>query len=715
MSKNLVIVESPAKAKTIERYLGKDYKVTATVGHFRDLPDKTLGVNVNNDFKPLYIDKNVKVKKELISLAGQADTVYIATDPDREGEAIAWHVAKTLKIDPASKCRVTFNEITKKAVNDAIASPRAIDMNLVDAQQARRVLDRLVGYELSPLLCKKIRTGLSAGRVQSVVTRMVMDKDTEIEGFVPEDYWNISALVTPGLKKDSFTVRYYGTKKDGQIIKPEGGKITDEATANRIYGDLKDHDLSVLTVKKGKGSRKPAPPFTTSTMQQEASRRLGFTTRTTTRVAQQLYEGVNIEGQGQTALVTYIRTDSVRISDEAVAASKGLIRERYGNDYVCPYNRKYKNRNSAQDAHEAIRPSHFDLDPESVRSSLSNEQYKLYKLIWERFLASQMADAVTDNVTVDAASGDDIFRATGETVVFQGFLAAYADIKDDKSEQGGRDKLPEVTEGQTLKNLETKIEAKQTLPPAHYNEASLIKAMEEFGIGRPSTYSKTITTILDRKYVDKEGKNLLITDLGKLVTNMLEENFNEIVDVSFTAGMETQLDDVEAGSKDWVGVLKEFYPEFHEKIRIADASIEKVRIEDVKTGESCPDCGGDLVYKDGRNGKFIACSNYPDCKYTRNIEVQAKGKCPLCGSGLLIKKTIKNHKNFYVCDKKGSDPDCKFISWDMPADGKVCETCGSYMVLHRFRGRMYPRCSNEECPTRKNRKKADKGDGQENA
>lgn len=708
MGKNLVIVESPAKAKTIERYLGQDYKVTATVGHFRDLPDKTLGVNVDNDFKPLYIDKNVKIKKELISLAGQSDFVYIATDPDREGEAIAWHVAKTLKIDPLSKCRVTFNEITKKAVQEAIENPRTIDMNLVDAQQARRILDRLVGYELSPLLCKKIRTGLSAGRVQSVVTRMVLDKDAEIDAFVPEDYWNLSAEVTPGAKKDSFTVKYFGTYEGGELVKPKDGRVSDKETADKIYNTVKDSDFSAVSVKKGNGARKPAPPFTTSTMQQEASRRIGFTTRTTTRVAQQLYEGVNIEGQGQTALVTYIRTDSVRVSDEAVAASRGLIKEKYGDKYVCPYKRNFKNRNSAQDAHEAIRPSHFDLDPESVKSSLTAEQYKLYKLIWERFLASQMADAVTNTVTIDARCENEVFRATGETVVFPGFLAAYGDVKEDKTSDSGKTILPELEEGQTLKNLGAKIEAKQTLPPAHYNEASLIKAMEEFGIGRPSTYSKTITTVLDRKYVEKEGKNLLITDLGKLVTNMLEENFNEIVDVSFTAGMESKLDDVEMGEKDWVELLKNFYPDFHEKIVTADANIEKVKIEDVKTGEKCPDCGGDLVIKDGRNGKFIACSNYPDCKYTRNIEVQAKGKCPLCGSGLLIKKTIKNHRNFYVCDKKGPDPDCKFISWDLPVEGRKCETCGSYMVFHRFRGKMYPRCGNEDCPTRKIRKKSDK-------
>jgi len=710
MGKSLVIVESPAKAKTIERYLGKDYKVTATVGHFRDLPDKTLGVNVDNDFKPLYIDKNVKIKKELIALASDADIVFIATDPDREGEAIAWHVAKTLKIDPASKCRVTFNEITKKAVQAAIESPREIDMDLVNAQQARRILDRLVGYELSPLLCKKIRSGLSAGRVQSVVTRMVMDKDAQIDAFVPENYWNLSAEVTPDTKKNAFTVKYLGTVKNGELIKPEGGRITDEEEANRVFNTVKDNNFKALEVKKGKGGRKPAPPFTTSTMQQEAARRIGFTTKTTTRVAQQLYEGVNIQGQGQTALVTYIRTDSVRVSDEAIAASHGLIEQRYGKNYVCPYKRNFKNRNSAQDAHEAIRPSHFDLDPESVKGSLTNDQYKLYKLIWERFLASQMADAVTSTMTVDASCGDEIFRATGELVVFPGFLAAYGDIKSDKDKEDGKANLPDIEQGAELKNLGAKIEAKQTQPPAHYNEASLIKAMEEFGIGRPSTYSKTITTVLDRKYVDREGKNLLITDLGKLVTQMLEENFDQIVDVSFTADMESKLDDVETGKTDWVQILRDFYPSFHEKIKQADANIEKVKIEAVKTGEICPDCGGELVIKDGRNGKFIACSNYPTCKFTKSIEVAAKGKCPLCGSGLLVKKTRKNHKNFYVCDKKGTDPECGFISWDLPIEGKKCPECGSYMVLHRFRGKMYPRCANEGCPSRKTRKKSDEGD-----
>ncbi len=707
MGKNLVIVESPAKAKTIERFLGKDFKVTATVGHFRDLPDNTMGVNTANNYKPLYIDKNVKIKKELIALAKDADKIYIATDPDREGEAIAWHVAITLKIDPATNCRVTFNEITKKVVMEAIEHPRAIDMDLVDAQQARRVLDRLVGYELSPLLHKKIITGnrnrISAGRVQSAVTKIVMDRDDEINAFIPEDYWLISALVTPDKKKDAFKIKYYGNDED----KPKNGRILSEERAQKVMKAVEGNDLKVTSVKKSSGTRKPSAPFTTSTMQQEASRRLGFTTSKTTRIAQELYQGVEIAGIGQTALVTYIRTDSVRISEEAVAASRSLINENYGKEFVCPYKREFKNKNSSQDAHEAIRPAHFDLAPENVKSSLSNDQYKLYKLIWERFLASQMADAKLDIVTLDAEANGEIFRASGETVVFPGFLKVYGDIKEDK-ENSDKNVLPEVSEGQVLKNLDTVFEKKQTLPPPHYTEATLVRMMEETGVGRPSTYSSTISTIQDRKYVEKEGKELKITDLGRLVTTMVEKNFNEIADISFTANMEEKLDLVESGNTDWVSVLDGFYPNFHKKVLSAEKSIEEVQIEKQKIGEVCPECGkGELVISEGRNGKFIACSCYPDCTYTRNIEIKAKASCPVCGSGLLVKKTKKGHKTFYVCDRKGSNPDCEFISWDLPIDGKKCTECGSYMVMKRFRGKVYPRCSNAECSTNK-RKKAEK-------
>ncbi|MBR2294479.1 MAG: type I DNA topoisomerase [Clostridiales bacterium] len=708
MSKNLVIVESPAKAKTIERFLGKDYKVTATIGHFRDLPDKTMGVNTAAGYKPLYIDKNIKVKRELINLAKDADRVYIATDPDREGEAIAWHVALTLKIDPETDCRVTFNEITKKVVMEAIAHPRPIDMDLVNAQQARRVLDRLVGYELSPLLHKKI-TGnrnkkISAGRVQSAVTKIVMDRDDEIAAFIPEDYWLISELVTTGKKKDAFRLKYFGTRQGDSVDKPKNGRIMSESRAKEIMENIKDQDLKVTSVKKSEGARKPAPPFTTSTMQQEASRRLGFSTAKTTKVAQELYQGVEISGLGQTALVTYIRTDSVRISEEAVAASRSLIFENFGKEFVCPYKRQYKNKNSSQDAHEAIRPSHFDLSPESVKASLTNDQYKLYKLIWERFLASQMADAKLDVVTLDAEVNGEIFRAQGETIVFQGFLKIYGDLKEDK-EGSDKNVIPEVSENDTLKALESVCEGKQTVPPPHFTEASLVRAMEETGIGRPSTYSSTISTILDRKYVEKEGKELKITDFGRLVTRMVEDNFHEIADVSFTANMEEKLDLVESGKNDWVSVLDGFYPGFHEQIKAAEKNIEEIQIEKQKIGEICPECGkGELVISEGRNGRFIACSCYPECTYTRNIEVKAKGSCPLCGSGLLVKKTKKGHKNFYVCDKKGKDPECEFISWDLPADGKKCTECGSYMVWKRFRGKVYPKCSNPDCVANKKKK-----------
>ena len=714
MGKNLVIVESPAKAKTIERYLGSNYKVTATVGHFRDLPSNTLGVNVNNGFKPLYIDRNVKIKKELVSLAKEADFVYIATDPDREGEAIAWHVAHVLKIDPSTNCRVTFNEITKKAVVAAIAAPRSIDMDLVNAQQARRVLDRLVGYELSPLLCKKIHRGLSGGRVQSVVTKIVMDRDAEIDAFIPEDYWLVSALVTPDKEDKAFRLKYYGSVIDGTLVKAKQGKLYSQEDADRVVANVNANDFKVASVKKGKGARKPAPPITTSTMQQEASKRLSFPTSLTTRVAQQLYEGVDIQGQGQTALVTYIRTDSVRISDEAIAASHTLIENKYGKNYVCPYKREFKNKNSAQDAHEAIRPSHFELDPESVKKSLTTEQYKLYKLIWERFLASQMADAVTNTVTLEASCGPEVFRAQGETIVFPGFLTAYADVaSENPTDEEKQDKilLPEVNEGDVLNKLKVDSDKKQTMPPPHYTEATLIKAMEENGIGRPSTYSKTISTVLERKYVDKEGKALLITELGKIVTDLLEENFEQIVDVSFTAGMETKLDDVEAGDKDWVALLSEFYPDFHQKVVDADTKIDTIKLEAEKIGETCPECGqGDLVIKEGRNGKFIACSCFPECSYTRNIEVTVKSHCPVCGSGLLLRKTKKSRKTFYVCDKKGTNPECEFISWNLPIDGKKCETCGSYMVLKKFRGKTFPSCANEECSTHKKRKKSDDGE-----
>lgn len=708
MSKNLVIVESPAKAKTIGRYLGKEYKITASVGHIRDLPSSTMGVDVKHDFKPTYINMRGKEKviRELKELAGSADRVYIATDPDREGEAIAWHIAKVLNIDLNEDCRISFNEITEKAIQNAILSPRKIDIDLVNAQQARRILDRLVGYELSPLLWSKVRKGLSAGRVQSVATKLVVDREKEIDAFVPEEYWNVNVELTPETNRFPFRARYHGQKKNGKIEKV---KLANKEQTDTLLSELSGKPYFVDTVKKGRKMRQPFAPFTTSTLQQEASRRIGFTSRKTMSVAQQLYEGVEISGQGQVALVSYIRTDSVRVSTEAMEAARELIISKYGDKYLPKSPRKYSNKNSAQDAHEAIRPAHFELDPETIKSSLSNDQYRLYKLIWDRFLSSQMASAEVDTVSLDVRCENSIFRTQGETVKFQGFLAAYADITEDNPEddKNVKSKLPELSDGQSLKLLDLKPEQKFTMPPARYTEATLIKTLEEKGIGRPSTYAPTISTILERNYIDKEGKVIHPTELGKVVTALLSDNFEEIVDVSFTADMESKLDEIEVGKKDWVKVLSDFYPSFHELIVKAGSSVSKVKMEEKKTGETCPDCGADLVVKEGRFGQFIACSNFPECKYTRNIEITVKGACPLCGSGLVSHRSNKyKGRVFYTCDKKGTDPNCEFISWYLPVEGQKCDTCGSYMIWKRFRGRAYPKCANPECPKNTAKKSA---------
>ena len=711
MSNYLVIVESPAKAKTIGRYLGKEYKIAASVGHIRDLPSATLAVDVRNGYKPIYINMRGKEKviKELKELSKETDFVYIATDPDREGEAIAWHIAKTLNIDLDTECRITFNEITKKAVQEAIKAPRKIDIDLFNSQQARRVLDRLVGYELSPLLWQKIRKGLSAGRVQSVATKIVMDRDAEIDAFVPEEYWLVNATLSPKSRDHKFRARFYGVDNNGKIEKV---KLNNKAEADQVLKAVEGKDFEAYSVKKGQKSRNPFPPFTTSTLQQEASRRLGFSSRKTMSVAQQLYEGVEISGHGQNALVSYIRTDSVRISDEAMNFAYSYIKEHFGKEFLPHQRRVYKNKNSSQDAHEAIRPTHFEFPPEEIKASLQPDQYKLYKLIWERFISSQMASAVVDTVSLELKCADKIFRTQGETVVFQGFLAVYADVNEEISESdddNAKVKLPEIKEGELLDNKGVTAEQKHTLPPPYYTEATLIKALEENGIGRPSTYAPTISTILERDYVKKEGRLIKITDLGKLVTNMLADNFSEIVDVSFTAGMESRLDEVETGKTDWVSVIDSFYPRFHEQINEASKSIEKVKFEEEHTGETCPKCGkGELLIKSGRFGKFIACSNFPECDYTDNIKVKAQGaNCPYCGSELLIRQSRKHrNKNFYVCDKQGSDPNCEFISWDLPVNDKKCESCGSYMVWKSFRGKKYCKCANKDCPT--NAKKSSK-------
>lgn len=713
MGKKLVIVESPAKAKTIGRYLGKDYVIAASVGHIRDLPASTLGVNVDDSFKPVYITMRGKEKviKELKDLNNDTEFTFIATDPDREGEAIAWHIATILKIDPSTVCRITFNEITSKAVKEAIESPRTIDMDLVNAQQARRILDRIVGYELSPLLWNKIRKGLSAGRVQSVATKLVLDRDELIEKFIPEEYWNISAIVNPQNKEEEkFTVKYIGTLIDGKIEKK---KVVSKDQADEIISKVSNNSFEIISLKKGNKEKSPPPPFTTSTLQQEASRRLGFSSKRTMSIAQKLYEGINIQGMGQTALVSYIRTDSVRISDEAIEASRAIISDKLGAEYVATFVRKYKNKNQAQDAHEAIRPTHFDLSPEKLIESLTSEQFKLYKLIWDRFLSTQMASCKLNTISLDAVANGEVFHQAGETIIFPGFMKLFSEYQEDnKGDEELKEKIPQVNEGDILSNNKILSEQKFTTPPAHYNEASLIKAMEENGIGRPSTYAPTISVILEREYVEKQGKALLITPLGKLVTSMLNENFSYIVDVSFTAGMESKLDEIESGDKKWVDVLSDFYPSFHNDIKSATSAIEKVKIEEEKLNEKCPDCeSGELVIKEGKFGRFIACSTYPTCKYTRNIEVQAKGSCPICGSGLLVHKSKKyKGKSFFTCDKKGSNKDCDFISWDLPIENRKCEVCGSYMVLKRFRGKAYPKCADKSCSSNQRKKKDDNGE-----
>ncbi len=700
MSKYLVIVESPAKAKTIGRYLGKDYRIAASVGHIRDLPASTLGVDVENGYKPRYISMKGKEKviHELKDLAASASRVYIATDPDREGEAIAWHLAQILKIDETSPCRITFNEITEPAVQHAIQNPRAVDMDLVNSQQARRILDRLVGYELSPLLWKKIKKGLSAGRVQSVATRMIVDREREISAFNPEEYWLVTALLHKKANDPIFKARYHGELNGSKI---EKRKLTNQQETASLLDSLRDLPYQVWQVKKGSRQRQPGAPFTTSTLQQEASRYLGFTSKKTMSIAQQLYEGVELPQVGAMALVTYIRTDSVRVSSEAEYEAREYISRVFGESYLPKSPRRFKNRNTAQDAHEAIRPAHFDLIPDQVRDQLSNDQYRLYKLVWDKFMASQMAAAQVDTVTADIAAGSHIFRSQGETIRFPGFLAQYGiqlvdqePEKENEEAETGKEKLPELIEKEMVLLDRLLHEQKFTQPPSRYTEATLIKAMEEKGIGRPSTYAPTISTILERLYVEKDRKFLLPTELGKVVTDLLEKNFENIVDLKFTAEMEKNLDTVESGEQNWVSLLDQFYPAFHKRIDEAAQSLEKVKVADVPTGEKCPECqDGDLVIKEGRYGKFIACSRYPECKYTRNVENTVKGKCPLCGSGLVsrISRKFKGSR-FYTCDKQGSDPQCPFISWDIPIEGRFCETCGTYMVWKRFKGHSFPKC-----------------------
>lgn len=709
MAKTLVVVESPAKAKTIARYLGKDYIVRASVGHIRDLPASTLGVDVNKGFKPLYLTLpgKDKVVRELKSAAAEADRILLATDPDREGEAIAWHLAYLLNVDAKSPSRIVFHEITEKAVSQAVSSPRPVNEHLVNAQQSRRILDRLVGYELSPFLWQKIRKGLSAGRVQSVATRLIVLREREIQAFIPEEYWRIRAFLSKKEADLPFAALYHGRKQGGRVSRVT---IRSKEELDLLLAEIKGGAFLVDDVKKGSRKRRPFAPFTTSTLQQSASRAMGFTAKRTMMAAQNLYEGIVLGDLGQTALVTYIRTDSVRVSQEAVSAARDLILKDFGPDYLPAKAPFYRNKSKSQDAHEAIRPSHFDLPPSRVKAYLSNDQFRIYQLIWNRFLASQMESAVYNKVSVDILSGVQLFRAQGEKVAFPGWLALYgvtdsAEGESVKEDAAGDEEtelvdVPELTKGETLHLHRIDPEQKFTQPPARYTEASLIKEMEELGIGRPSTYAPTLSTLFERQYVEREGRQLKPTELGMTVTGMLETHFRTIVDTDFTAQMENELDAVESGSRDWVQLLEDFYKPFHKGVEEAMTKAEKIVIEDIPTGRQCPECQkGDLVIREGRYGKFIACSRYPDCKYTETISEATSSHCPKCGSPIRSRK-IRRGNLFYFCDQT-KDPDCDFAGYDLPIDGKACETCGSYMVKKRFRGRSYERCSNKDCPTQK--------------
>ncbi len=699
--KNLVIVESPAKAKTIEKYLGSDYKVVASMGHLRDLPKSTLGIDIENDFEPKYIP--VKDHKEVIDnlkkLSKSSGTVYLATDPDREGEAISWHLKELLNLSDDRARRVTFNEITKKVVTESIRNPRDIDSDLVDAQQARRLLDRLVGYKLSPLLWKKIKRGLSAGRVQSVATRMVVDREKEIRSFVSEEYWLLDAVFGCESGDASFTARFYG-KGDKKL------ELRSEAEVNEVIAATEDKPFTVKSVKRGKKHRSPSPPFITSTLQQESSRRLGMTPRRTMSIAQQLYEGVDIEGLGTVGLITYMRTDSLRLSDEALMAAKNYIIEHYGKEYYHGSFRVYKTKSGAQDAHEAIRPTNIELSPERVRKDLTPEQYRLYRLIWGRFTACQMANSVYDNVVVDVESNDYIFRANYSEMKFPGYTAVYEESRDEETEEL-RSKLPSLEEGERVYLEKMLPEQQFTQPPARYTEATLIRAMEEKGIGRPSTYAPTISTITSHEYVVKDGKYLKPTNLGEVVTELMMERFPDIVDLKFTNHMEEELDDVESGKRYWKELIREFYGDFSTELEEAEKALEGVRIKvpDELSDEYCDVCGRQMVVKSGRFGRFLACPAYPECSFTKPLVIEMPGRCPACGSRIL-KRTSKKGNTYYACERgaecpwRGTAADGSeikgFMTWYVPTKDN-CPSCGKTLFKPGGKGRMKAFCINENC------------------
>lgn len=693
MSK-LVIVESPAKAHTIQKYLGPDYEVLASMGHVRDLPASRLSVDVKNDFAPNY--ENIKGKGELIKKlrneAKKSDYVYLATDPDREGEAISWHLAQLLKLDETEQNRVTFNEITKSGIKYGMEHPRCIDQQLVDAQQARRVLDRIVGYEISPFLWKKIRKGLSAGRVQSVAVRLIVDREDEIRAFTPEEYWTLEALLAKqGAKTKPFTAKYYGT----------GGKkceITSEEQANALKAAAEKEPFLIKSIKTGTRQKNPAPPFITSTLQQDASRRYGFQAKRTMKVAQELYEGINLPDMGAVGLITYMRTDSLRISDEALSAAHDYIKRTYGDSYALAKPRTFRSKSNAQDGHEAIRPTMIELSPMKIKDSLSADQFKLYKLVWERFIASQMAACVQDTVSADITAGEHLFKASGFSVRFDGYTRLYTETQDNDEEQGTN--LPRLEEGEQLNLKELKPGQHFTQPPPRYTEATLIRELEENGIGRPSTYAPTLSTILQRGYVEREGKALKPTIVGETVTRLMKEQFGKIVDVKFTAEMEQELDEVEAGKTEWVGMMHHFYDDFTDMLQSAEKNMEgtKMKIPDEETDIVCELCGRKMVVRHGKYGKFLACPGFPECKNTKTLQQETPGSCPRCGKKVLAKKS-KTGRTYYGCE---DNPKCGFMTWDIPLAEK-CPQCGSSLFKTTGRVKMI-HCLKEGCGYEKSAK-----------
>ncbi len=692
---NLVIVESPAKAKTIGRYLGNGYTVKASMGHVRDLPKSKIGIDFDHDFQPDY--QPIKGKEEVIAdlkeAAEASDNIYLATDPDREGEAISWHLKELLEIPNEKTYRVTFNEITKRVVTESIAAPRPIDQNLVDAQQARRLLDRIVGYQLSPLLWRKIRRGLSAGRVQSVATRLVVDREKEIRAFVPQEYWSLDVTldrIAPLTGR--FQAHYHGEGKKKE-------ELANEEQVNAILEDIKTNPFVVTGIRRTEKKRQPAPPFTTSTLQQEASRKLNMTPRRTMSIAQQLYEGIDIAGEGAVGLITYMRTDSLRLSDDALEAAKTYIINHYGPEFYPETTRTFKTKAGAQDAHEAIRPTDVNLNPDAVRKSLTPEQYKLYKLIWSRFIACQMANARYDSVSIDVTAATHLFRATHSSLKFAGFTTVYVETKEEGEAAVGSP-LPDLSEGETVQLADSDKQQHFTQPPGRYTEATLIKTLEEKGIGRPSTYAPTVSIILSREYVVKEGRALRPTPLGEVVTGLMEDKFHDVVDPTFTARMEENLDEVEAGKKYWKDLLRQFYSGFKAELDQAEKDLdgERIKVPDELSDEVCDLCGKQMVIKSGRFGRFLACPGYPECTFTKPLVIEMPGRCPKCG-GRILKKTSRNGYTYYGCEHNRTSKGitCDFMTWDVPVKDN-CPICGQTMFKKSGRGFKKPFCINEKCP-----------------